>query len=56
MGRILLGIISQIVNLLSYIGLGEFYIEIVILLRESLFINGILTNAEIWYNLTKDEV
>ena len=51
-----LGIISQIVNLLSYISLGEFYIEIVILLRESLFINGILTNAEIWYNLTKDEI
>ena len=51
-----LGIISQIVNLLNYISLGEFYIEMVILLRESMFINGILTNAEIWYNLTKEEI
>ena len=51
-----MGIISQIVNLVSYISFGEFYMEIVILLRESLFINGILTNAEIGYNLTKEEI
>ena len=31
-------------------------IEIVILLRETMFINGILTNAEIWYNLTKEKI
>ena len=30
--------------------------ETVILLRESVFLNGILTNGEIWYNLTKDEI
>ena len=35
---------------------GEFYIEIVVLLRESIFINGILTNAEVWYNLSKDDI
>ena len=51
-----LGIISQIMNLLSYVNLGEFYMEIVILLRESIFINGTLTNAEIWYHLTKEEI
>ena len=38
-----LGIISQLINLLSYISLGEFYMETVILLRESVFLNGILT-------------
>ena len=43
-------------NLLSYVNLGEFYMDIVILLRESIFINGTLTNAEILYNLTKEEL
>ena len=38
-----LGIISQIVNLLSVINLGEYYFETVLLLRETVFINGILT-------------
>ena len=51
-----LGIITQITSLLTNLNLGEFYIEIVILLRESIFINGILTNAEIWYNLSKDDI
>ena len=30
--------------------------ETAILLRESMFLNGILTNAEIWYSLTKEEI
>ena len=30
--------------------------EIALLLRESKFINGILTNAEIWYSLKKEEI
>ena len=51
-----LGIITQITNLLSHINLGEFYVEIIVLLRESMFINGILTNAEVWYNLNKDDI
>ena len=38
------------------ISLGEHYMETVILLREALFINGILTNAEIWYSLTTEEL
>ena len=51
-----LGIISQIVNLLSIINLDEYYFETVILLRETMFINGILTNSEIWYSITKEEL
>ena len=51
-----LGIITQIVNLLNMINLGEYYFETVILLRESVFLNGILTNAEIWYSLTREEI
>ena len=42
-----MGIISQITNLLDSITLGQVYTEIALLLRESIFTNGILTNAEI---------
>ena len=51
-----IGIITQIMNLLDSISLGEFYIKIALLLRESMFINGVITNAEIWYSLTKEEI
>ena len=30
--------------------------EIALLLRESMFINGVLFNAEVWYGLTKAEI
>ena len=51
-----IGIITQIINLLDSITLGQYYIEIALLLRESLFINGVLTNAEIWYSLSSEEI
>ena len=51
-----LGIISQITNLLEVVSFGHHYIEIALLLRESMFINGILHNAEVWYGLTKSEI
>ena len=51
-----LGIITQIMNLLEIVSFGKHYIEIALLLRESMFINGILFNAEVWYGLTKAEV
>ena len=50
------GKITQIMNILNTICLGEYYMETAILMRESIFINGILTNAEVWYNLTKEEI
>ena len=51
-----IGISSQIMNLLRDICLGEHYIEIALLLRESMFVNSVLTNAEIWYLLRKEEI
>ena len=51
-----MGIVTQIMNLLEVISFGQFYIEIALLLRESLFINGILYNAEVWYGVTKTEI
>ena len=38
------------------VSLGEYYIEIALLFRESIFLNGILTNAEIWYSITENEI
>ena len=51
-----LGIITQITNLLDAVNFGEHYFEIGLLLRDTMLINGVLTNAEIWYNLQKSEI
>jgi hypothetical protein len=51
-----LGIIFQIMNLLEVISFGHYYIEIALLLIESIFINGILNNSEAWYGLTKSDI
>ena len=51
-----IGISTQILNLLRTISLGEYYLEIALLLRESLFLNSVLNNAEIWYSVTKEEL
>ena len=51
-----LGIITQILNLLEMISFGPYLFETALLLRESMLINGTLTNAEVWYNLTTSEI
>ena len=50
-----IGIISDIMNILEKVTFGEYYFKIAMVLRESKFINGILTNTEIWYGLTEAE-
>ena len=51
-----LGIVNDIMNILENVTLGEKYFQTAVILRESLFLNSILTNSEIWYNLTKAEI
>ena len=46
-----LGIMTEIIDTLETISFGVHYFRIFCLLRESLFVNGTLTNAEIWYGL-----
>ena len=41
---------------LEKITVGEYYFPTALLLRESIFLNGILTNAETWYGVTKAEL
>ena len=43
-------------NLLEIVSFGSHYIEIALLLRESMFLNGVLYNSEVWYGLTKAEI
>ena len=50
------GIISQIMNLLDTVCHGHNYIDTALLLRESMFLNSVLNNTEVWYNLKKSEV
>ena len=51
-----LGIVNQILSLLEAVNFGPQYFEIAMLMRESMLVNGILTNSETWYNLLKAEV
>ena len=44
-----LGIINKIMNLLESISFRQQYMEIILLLRESMFINRILNAVEVWY-------
>ena len=50
------GILAQIRNILETVSLGAQYFKIALLLRESLLINGTLTNCEVWYGLKKEEI
>ena len=47
---------GKVMKLVKNVGLGTFTVEIALLLRNTVFINGMLTNAEVWYNFTKVEV
>ena len=48
--------IANILNLLDVINFGPFYFEIAVLLRNSMLINGTMTNAEVWYNFSTSEI
>ena len=43
-----LGFITQIKSILKNVSLGIFYFQTAIILRDSMFVNGILTNVECW--------
>ena len=50
------GIIKQIKDMLEEMFFGCFIFEVAIILRNSLFINGILTNMEACYGLSENEI
>ena len=51
-----LGVINQISAILEDICFGPYHIEIALILRNSLLVNSVLTNCEVWYGLTMQDV
>ena len=51
-----MGAISQIMNILALVSFGHHYVEIALLLRESLFVSTVLSNVEVRYGLTNAEI
>ena len=49
-------IFTKIMHILESVTLRVYYFSTAILLRESLFLNVIITNCEIWYGLNKSEI
>ena len=49
-------IINQIISILEDGFFGDFYFKAAVLLRESLFLNSILLNMEVAYNLTAKDL
>ena len=50
------GIVNQIMGKLENIVYGPFYFEVSMILRSANLINGMLTNSEAWYGVTKDNI
>ena len=48
-----IGLMCQIIKMIHTISLGSYTVEIFPLLRNSIFINGMLTNTEVWFDLNK---
>ena len=51
-----IGIVSQIVDLLENTCFGPHYFKIAMLLRESMLVNGITTNVEVWHSVLESEI
>ena len=51
-----IGLIAQIMSLLDEVTFGERYFEVAVLLRQSIFIGGLLFNTEAWYGLDEKEM
>ena len=51
-----IGIVSGIMAILQEISFGKHYFEIASILRESLFLNGILWNIETWYDMKEKDI
>ena len=49
-----IGKTNQVLSILSGVSLGMIYMDIALVLRESIFFNGFLTNSETWYNMTEE--
>ena len=51
-----MGIIDQISSMLTEICFGPYQLEVALHFRNSLLLNGFLTNSEAWYGVTSQEI
>ena len=51
-----LGIVKQISTILEETAFGYYKVEVAMILRNSLFINSIMCNSEVWYNVTLKDI
>ena len=51
-----IGQITKIMDMLKSVSFGEKFFQIANTLREATFLSGMLTNADVWYNLHKNEI
>ena len=50
------GITAEILSILSEVPLGKFKIQVALILRQAMFLNGILHNSEVWSDLKLEDV
>ena len=50
------GVCSQIIGMVNGLSLGHYYFKISFLYRNTMLINGILTNAEVWYPVSETQI
>ena len=51
-----IGKINEIMSILDTISFGQNYFQILVQLREALFINSVLTNVDIWFGLKDSDI
>ena len=51
-----IGNITRVMNILDKVTLGSHYFKTALLLRESLFLSALLTNAETWHGITASQI
>ena len=49
-------VVRQIANMMEDMCLGPYTFEVMVILRNSLLINGMLANSAAWYGLTKSDM
>ena len=47
---------SQIIGIVNGLSLGHFYFKISFLYRNTMLVDGILTNAEVWYPISDSQI
>ena len=51
-----IGAVNQICSILDEICFGPWYFEVLVILRNSLLVNSVLSCSETWYNVKEDEL